>query len=206
VSDAGRVALTFDDGPARWTEPILAVLAEHGARATFFVIGSMAERDPDLVRRAAAEGHEVGNHTWSHPALARECDDARVRDELARTNDVLESILGVRPRRFRAPFYDVDERVEAVAATLGLVHTRGDLRPPDWHERATAALTIAFVLRQVGPDTVVGLHDGIPPSELELGGTRRPTVDAVAAMVPRLVQAGYELVTASELLAAEQAA
>ncbi len=176
------------------------------ARATFFVIGSVAEHEADLVRRIADEVQELANHTWSHPALARESDEERVRRELESMNDVLDEILGVRPSLFRAPFYDVDDRVEAVAATLGLAHTRGDLRPPDWHARSTAVLTIAFVLRQVGAGSVVGLHDGIPPGEPHVGGTRQATVDAVITIVPRLLEEGYECVTASELLGAEKLA
>ncbi len=88
------VALTFDDGPSQWTAPILAVLAEHGARATFFVVGQTAAANDELLQRIVAEGHEVGNHTWSHPSLTRDCDDARVHDELARTNELLAERLG----------------------------------------------------------------------------------------------------------------
>jgi peptidoglycan/xylan/chitin deacetylase (PgdA/CDA1 family) len=192
-----RIALTFDDGPSIWTGPILDVLAAHSAHATFFVIGRRAEESPDVVHRIAAEGHEIGNHTWSHPWLARDCDDERVDAELRRTNSLLDSLLGAPPRRFRAPHYDVDERVEAVASRLGLVHTHGDVTPPDWHERSTAALIATLILRQVSPGGVVGLHDGIPPGR---SGSRQATVDAVSTIVPRLRARGLELVTASALL------
>lgn len=194
------VALTFDDGPSEWTEPILDILAEHNAHATFFVVGSVAGRRADLLRRMDESGHEIGNHSWSHPALARDCGDDRVRDELRRTNDELAAILGAPPRRFRAPHYDVDARVEAIAAELGLVHTRGDVTPPDWHEKATPALTTTFVLRQIEDGCVIGLHDGIPPSEAGSGVSRQSTVDAVATIVPRLAERGFRCVTASELL------
>ncbi len=203
MPDTQQIALTFDDGPAIWTEPILATLRAHGAHATFFLIGSVAEQQPDLVRRIAGDGHEIGNHSWSHPALARECDDERVRDELQRTNDVLASILGAPPTRFRAPYYNVDARVEAVAATLGLTHTRGDIRPPDWHLGTKAAMIAALVLPQVESGMIVGLHDGIPPGTRTPSGTRQATADAIASIVPRLVDRGFALVTASELLSAE---
>ncbi len=202
MTDTQRIALTFDDGPARWTEPILATLQAHRAHATFFLIGSTAEQQPDLVRRIAGEGHEIGNHSWSHPALARECDDERVRDELQRTNDVLASILGAQPTRFRAPYYDVDERVKAVAAALGLTHTHGDILPPDWHPGTKAAMIGALVLQQVESGMIVGLHDGIPPATSPTGGTRQATADAIASIVPHLVDRGFELVPASELLSA----
>lgn len=195
-----RVALTFDDGPAEWTEPILDLLSEHSARATFFVIGSAAVGRADLVHRMHADGHEVGNHTWSHPRLARDCNDERVRDELERTNAVLTGIAGHPPRRFRAPHYDVDERVLAIASDLGLAHTRGDVTPPDWNDRCTAPYITTFVVQQARPSLVIGLHDGIPVKEQGRRG-QQTTVDAVAAILPRLLDRGFECVTASDILA-----
>jgi peptidoglycan-N-acetylglucosamine deacetylase len=194
-----RIALTFDDGPSEWTGPILDLLGAHGAQATFFVVGSVARQHAALLHRIVAEDHELGNHSWSHPALARDCDDEDVREELERTNHALAEIVGTPPRRFRAPHFDVDSRVEAIAATLGLLHTPSDVAPPDWHPRATSAVTATFILQQVWPGAVVNLHDGIPPSEAGTGQTRQATVDAVATILPRLVER-YECVTASSLL------
>jgi peptidoglycan-N-acetylglucosamine deacetylase len=199
------IALTFDDGPADWTEPILDLLAEHGARATFFVIGSLAEARTEIVRRMVLEGHEVGNHSWSHPRLADACDDKRVREELRRTNEVLATIIGYPPSRFRAPQYNVDARVAAIAAELGLTHTRGDVRPPDWDRRCTAGFIAAFVLQQVRHGVVVGLHDGLPPKRVGTDATRQPTVEAVAVILPRLLARDFECVTASTLLSATAA-
>jgi peptidoglycan/xylan/chitin deacetylase (PgdA/CDA1 family) len=195
-----RVALTFDDGPSEWTEPILDILAANDAHATFFVIGSLARQRADLVRRMVAAGHELGNHSWSHPALASDCDDERVREELERTNVAIAEIVGMAPHRFRAPHYNVDDRVESIAASLGLTHTRGDVAPPDWHPGAISAVTATFVLQQVEPGAMINLHDGVPPSEAGAGHSRQPTVDAVATIVPRLRERGYECVTASQLL------
>jgi peptidoglycan/xylan/chitin deacetylase (PgdA/CDA1 family) len=195
-----HVALTFDDGPSAWSEPILDILAANGVQATFFMIGCLAEESLDLLERMVSEGHEIGNHTWSHPWLARDCDDERVLEELQRTNIVLDALSGVSPNRFRAPHYDVDERVAAIAARLGLAHTRGDIAPADWHQRSSAPVIATFVLQQVRHGAVVGLHDGIPPNAAGVGSSRQPTVDAVAAIVPRLRERGYECVTASALL------
>ena len=195
-----RVALTFDDGPGAWTEPILDLLSEHGARATFFVIGSACEARADVLGRIVDEGHEVGNHTWSHPWLARDCDDERVRHELDRTNVLLTHLLGAPPRRFRAPRYDVDERVLGIARELGLAHTRGDVTPPDWDERCTVGFITTLVLQRSRPGTVVGLHDGVAPTRAGRGASRQATVDAVATIVPRLYERGLRCVTASALL------
>jgi chitooligosaccharide deacetylase len=197
-----RVGLSFDDGPSMWTEPILDLLAEHGATATFFLVGATAEQRPETVARIAAEGHEIGNHTWSHPALARDCDDDRVRTELQRANDALERLGGRRPTLFRAPHYDHDARVDAVAAGLGLRHADGDVVPPDWHPTASSTLIAAMVLAQVAPGTVIGLHDGVPPGEVAADVTRQPTVDAVARILPALEERGLACVPVSELAGA----
>jgi peptidoglycan/xylan/chitin deacetylase (PgdA/CDA1 family) len=196
-----RLALTFDDGPAEWTEPILDVLSANEAHATFFVIGSVLAERADLLLRIASEGHEIGNHTWSHPWLARDCDDERVREELERTNRVLEDLLGSPPTRFRAPHYDVDERVAAIGRRLGLEHTPGHVTPPDWDERCTAGFISTFVLQQARPGMIVGLHDGVPPTT-RASRSRQPTVDAVGTIVPRLRERGLECVTAGTLLGA----
>ena len=201
-----RVALTFDDGPGEWTPPILDALGASGARATFFVVGSIAEQRGEIVERALAEGHEIGNHTWSHPWLARDCDDGRIRDELARTNELLARFEGLELRRFRAPHYDVDERVLAIGESLGLEHTHGDVAPPDWDARCTTPFIAAYVLGAVRDGAVVGLHDGIPRLTRAPGESRLPTAEAVAKIVPELRRRGYELVTASELLSGAPAA
>lgn len=196
-----RIGLSFDDGPSPWTARILELLASHGARATFFLVGSVAEQHPDLVRRISAEGHELGNHTWSHPALARECNDERVREELVRTSDTLERIVGTRPALFRAPYYDHDARVDEIAAELGLRHAWGDVAPPDWHPRVTCGLIAMFVLQGIAPDAIVGLHDGVPPHQVAEGVTRQPTVDAVAAILPRLAERDMACASVSEVMA-----
>lgn len=200
---APQIALTFDDGPGQWTEPILDLLADYSARATFFVVGSTAKQRPEVIRRMHADGHEIGNHTWSHPWLERDCDDGRVRDELERTNAVITDIVGRAPRRFRGPHYDVSARVFAIASELDLAHTRGDITPPDWVARCTARYITTFVVQQARAGVVIGLHDGVPPSSTRKGQSRQATVDAVAMIVPRLLDLGLECVTAESLLGRE---
>ena len=196
---AQQIALTFDDGPAEWTEPILDILAEHSAHATFFVIGSIARQRPDVIHRMDAEGHEIGNHTWSHPYLARDCQDSRVRSELERTNALIAEIVGRAPRRFRAPHYDASARVISIGSELGLAHTHGDVTPPDWDGRCTAPYITTFVVQQARAGVVVSLHDGLPPDSPD-GLSRQATVHAVALIVPRLLDHGLECVTAETLL------
>lgn len=199
------VALTFDDGPAQWTPPILDLLAEHGARATFFVLGSRVEGNVELLHRVVAEGHEIGNHTWSHPRLT-ECDDERVHDELVRTSSILERTVGYTPRRFRPPRYDVDGRVIDIAAALGLTYTHGEIRPPDWDARTTSAFIATFVLQHARPGAVIGLHDGVPPKPgpEPVRRTQHATVEAVALILPRLRERGFTCVTATQLLGTQR--
>ncbi|HXG75977.1 MAG TPA: polysaccharide deacetylase family protein [Gaiellaceae bacterium] len=195
MSDRPRLALTFDDGPSEWTVPILELLSHHAALATFFVIGGAVAGREHVLQRVSSEGHEVGNHTWSHPRLASECDDVRVREELEKTSALVHRLTGEIPSRFRAPYYDVDDRVLRVASRLGLAHTRGDITPPDWDERCSATLIATLVLSQVRPGAIVGLHDGDPSSM----ASRARTLDALKVVLPRLVEDGFELVTVSQL-------
>jgi len=122
------IGLTFDDGPSKWTLEVLDLLARFEARATFFVIGRRVVEQPDVVRRIAAEGHEIGNHTWSHPALATDCDAAGIRDELGRASDAIADVVGTTPVLFRPPHYDTNDEVVEIAAELGLEPAHADSR------------------------------------------------------------------------------
>jgi peptidoglycan/xylan/chitin deacetylase (PgdA/CDA1 family) len=195
-----EVALTFDDGPSEWTEPILDLLAAHDARATFFVIGSRLAGHDDVVRRIVAEGHEVGNHTWSHPRLARDCDETQIADELERTSAAVEEITGSRVRLFRCPYYDFDKRVAEVAAALGLTHTPGTVTPPDWLPACRGGVIATLVLQLVHQGAIVGLHDGIPPDDPGPPTSRAATVESAALFLPRLRERRYRCLTASALL------
>jgi peptidoglycan/xylan/chitin deacetylase (PgdA/CDA1 family) len=192
-----EIALTFDDGPSEWTPLILDLFKAHGARATFFVLGSAAGGREDIVRRAAAEGHEIGNHTFSHQDPERLADDV-LRDELERTGALLEPLVGARPSHFRPPYAATNYRVADVARSAGLERTvLRSIDPADWKETDAAAIA-AHVLERARPGAIVCLHDGNLPHERP---SRQPTVDALAEMVPELTARGYRLVTVSELLA-----
>lgn len=190
------VALTFDDGPSEWTERIAAALEQHGCRGTFFVLGAAAERAPDVVRRVAAAGHEVGNHLYSHSDPARQTR-AELRGELERTAAAIERAAGSRPALVRPPYCGAPDRV-ARAARRGLVVLRS-VDPADW--KATGAEQIvAPVLAAIGPGDIVCMHDGISPNHSG-HPSREPTLAAVAQLVPALLERGLRPVTVSELLA-----
>jgi peptidoglycan/xylan/chitin deacetylase (PgdA/CDA1 family) len=158
---------------------------------------SVAGREASL-RRAVAEGHELGNHLYSHldPATL---SDAELRAELRRTNALIEAEAGVLPRLFRPPYAGFDRRVARIAAAEGLRPTvLRSVDPADWRE-AAAQTIVDHVLAAAGPGEIVCLHDGVPPNNSG-SPTRRPTVEALAAIIPALRAERFELVTASELL------
>jgi peptidoglycan/xylan/chitin deacetylase (PgdA/CDA1 family) len=175
--------LTFDDGPSESTGAILDLLAEHGIRAHFFVIGMHAQEHPELIERAAAEGHVIGNHTWDHAGLAAVPDDADVIDKLARANDVIAQVLGAPPTLFRGPGGSVDSRVERLAATLGLTHMGWDVETGDFS--APDLKTIVNAILAAESSDIVLLHDG--NGDITTGPNGRPkTVEALGKALPML--------------------
>ena len=123
-------ALTFDDGPSINTPHLLDMLEEYGIPATFFLLGNQAERHPDIVKRILAEGHEVGNHSYSHPNL-RAVSPARKEEELRRTDTILRN-LGATPLFMRPPYGSFDAYTEKVAESLGLSVMLWSMDSRDW--------------------------------------------------------------------------
>ncbi|MGE0115778.1 MAG: glycosyltransferase [Steroidobacteraceae bacterium] len=194
------IALTFDDGPdPQWTGRILDILRDRHVSATFFVIGENAESNPELVDRIYAEGHELGNHTFTHPNIA-DVSEQRTALELNATERFLESRLGHRSLLFRPPYAE-DVEPETPDQVRPLVFTSGmgyysvgmQIDPDDW-QRPPADQIIKRVLDQAasGAGNVVLLHDA--------GGDRSATVAALPGLIDALRAQGYRLVTVSQLL------
>ncbi|GAB7185535.1 polysaccharide deacetylase family protein [Kitasatospora sp. Ki12] len=182
--DAERrvVALTIDDGPdPRHTPTVLALLQQYGIRATFFLIGENAVEHPALVREIADRGHHIANHTWTHPDL-RHMADAKVRDELERTSDLLHKTTGRLPTWFRAPGGDWSDASLKVAADLGMRNMAWSVDPRDWARPGTSVITDR-ILKDVRPGAIVLNHDG--------GGDRSQTVAALKTYLPVLIDSGY---------------
>jgi peptidoglycan-N-acetylglucosamine deacetylase len=193
------LALTFDDGPSDWTPAILDLLGAHGARATFFVLGAAVAGREEILRRAVAEGHELGNHTFDHPDPTS-LTESELRAELARTAGAVEEAAGVAVSLVRPPFCADGDRVARVAAAAGLGRTiLRSIDPADWRN-PDAEQIAAEVLAEAAPGEIVCLHDGIAPLNRGLS-TRDQTVTAVRLLLPALRERGFELVTVSDLLA-----
>ena len=193
----GEIALTFDDGPdAKWTPSILDTLRSRGVHATFFIIGQNAEVNPELFRRMYREGHEIGNHTFTHPNLAL-VSNRVTRVELNATERLIEAELGRRTALFRPPYFGDAEPTTtdelgpiAVAQGLGYITVGLHVDPGDWEEPGTDSI-IARTLHQVDRGNIVLLHDG--------GGDRSQTVAALGPLIDSLRARGLTLVTVSEL-------
>ncbi len=191
------IAVTFDDGPSRQTPAILDVLAEHNALATFFVLGERVEGKEDVLGRIMAEGHEVGNHTYSHPH-ALNLDDGELEHDIGRCQRVLAA---AEPVVMRPPYGEDPVRTARLAARRGLPTTAlWSIDPKDFLERDPAA--IARVMEtEAAPGAIIDLHDGWP-RVTSTERDRTPTIEALRLALPRLAEAGYRFVTVSQLLAA----
>jgi peptidoglycan/xylan/chitin deacetylase (PgdA/CDA1 family) len=190
------IALTFDDGPDPATTPVLLdILARRGARATFFVIGDRAARHPDIVARAAAEGHEIGNHTWDHPSLAA-LPLAEVEAQIGRTRATLA------PRGqtlMRPPYGDLTLAGARLMRRLGYRVVLWNINGQDW-EDDDADTVAERILNHAAPGAIVLLHDSLRTYGNPAFRDRGPTFAAVERIIDRLPD--YRFVTVSELLAA----
>lgn len=186
----GQLALTFDDGPnPDWTPRLLDLLAEHQVPATFFLLGSRAAAQPDLVRRLVAAGHLIGNHSWSHPNLAL-TSAPRIREQLTRTSDTLQQITGAPIRFFRPPFGARRPAVLRTARQMGLVPVLWNAMTSDWSEPSPEAIVQRLTakidrIERHGRAANIVLHDG---GHLEPAANRAASVAAAGALAARYSQ------------------
>lgn len=194
-----RIALTFDDGPsAEWTPAILDILAQHDAKVTFFVTGHAISHNPSLLERIGAAGHEVANHTYTHARLT-DLDDIAVEHELAMTSELIFDTLGDYPAHWRAPHFATDQRINEIAAELGMTHVPCTIDPGDWLN--TPGRIAEIVLTRAHDRAIVDLHDGIPPD----GGTGAPTRQATVEALPHILNLDAEFLTIADLWASTPA-
>ncbi|WP_052499434.1 polysaccharide deacetylase family protein [Streptomyces vietnamensis] len=185
MSGVGRsMVLTFDDGPdPRYTPGILETLRHYDCRAMFFVCGEMAVENQDLLREMDADGHVVGNHTWTHP-LVPKLRPSRIRDELGSTSEVIEKTLGTPPLWYRAPYGAWNRLSFEIGAELGMEPLAWTVDTLDWKEPGTDSI-VRRVLDGAAPGVVVLSHDA--------GGNRSQSVAALRRYLPELLDAGYHI-------------
>lgn len=192
--DRKALALTFDDGPSESTGKVLDLLAAHGVKATFFLIGANAERLPEAARRIAAEGHEIGNHTYSHSPLYLRHRQF-IADDIEAAQRVLEDLAGAPPKLFRAPYGARWFGLREAQQRLGLTGVTWSTLGLDW--KLPAPAVERRLRRGTRPGAIFCLHDG---RDREIAPDIGSTLEAVRAWLPRLREQGYHLVTVSNLL------
>jgi peptidoglycan/xylan/chitin deacetylase (PgdA/CDA1 family) len=156
-TDTNAVALTFDDGPGPDTEAILDTLGERNLRAAFFAVGRQVERCPSIARRIVAEGHEIGNHSLSHPNFLSLSPDETL-EQLTRTQRIIEDETGVKASLARPPYGVKTPSYFAAARALGLRIVQWSVAGFDW-KPLPAERVAAHVLRGARPGAIVLLHD-----------------------------------------------
>ena len=199
----GKLALTFDDGPdPDFTPKILDILKEKGVHASFFIIGQNAAAYPSLVQRLVAEGHDVGNHSFTHPNLG-ELPNALVTLEINATERLFEALTGRSMKLFRAPYLGDAEPTTAdeivpikIAQGMGYLSVGLHVDPNDWQGPTPDQIVERVIAQVTNPDPdvrghVILLHDS--------GGDRSATVEALPKLIDALRARGYEFVPVSEL-------
>ena len=187
------IAMTFDDGPsATLTPKLLDILKERHMHVTFFLVGENAKAHPEIIKRAVAEGHEIGNHSWSHPNLAKMSDDA-VRSELDRTKEAIVAAIGQAPTLMRPPYGSLTAAQKKwVHEEFGYQIILWDVDPDDW-QRPGPAVVERRILEQTHKGSIILSHD-IHPG----------TVEAMPSTFDSLLAKGFKFVTVSELIAMNQ--
>ena len=192
----GEIALTFDDGPsAVWTPRLLDILAKHEVWATFFLLGGRAAAQPELVRRIAAAGHTIGNHSWSHPNLAR-TRSSRVREELRQTSETLQQIIGAPVKFFRPPFGARRPVVFRAAREMGMEPVLWNAMTSDWSEASADRIAKELMkkidgLERRGRAANVVLHDS---GHRDAAANREPSVAAAGLLLERYARS-HQFVT-----------
>ncbi|MFG1394409.1 polysaccharide deacetylase family protein [Xanthobacter agilis] len=191
--DQPYIALTFDDGPNPETTPqLLALLKARGIKATFFVLGNMAAKHPEVLKMIADEGHEIGNHSWSHPQLTR-IPLAAADKQVGDTSALIEEVTGKKPRYLRPPYGSMKPALrDHLEDTFGVSIVNWSVDPLDWKHR-DAKLVHDEIMKQVKPGAIVLSHD-----------IYASTVEAYGQALDELIAKGYKFGTMSELIAMDK--
>jgi peptidoglycan/xylan/chitin deacetylase (PgdA/CDA1 family) len=196
TSGRAEIALTFDDGPSPRTTPkVLAELARHGARATFFVLGAKVEQHPELLKAIAAAGHEIGVHGQRHDRLLSIRHPRRIQAEIEQARTTVEALTGSKPILFRPPVGHVSPRTAVATRRLALTLVGWSVRARDGLRQTTAASVVRRVSDGLRPGAIVLLHDASEDEQFEPAG-----VAALPELLTEAGRRGLACVTLSEAL------
>ena len=192
--EGNYIAMTFDDGPNPETTPqLLQMLRERNIKATFFVLGNMVAKHPEVLKMIADEGHEIGSHSWSHPQLTR-ISQAAVDKELGNTSEAIFQVTGKKPIYLRPPYGSMKPTLRTyIEDKYGLTIVNWAVDPNDWKNRNSQAVYDA-IMAQVKPGAIVLAHDIYPT-----------TVAAMPRVLDDLIAKGYKFGTISDLVAMDKA-
>jgi peptidoglycan-N-acetylglucosamine deacetylase len=184
--DGRAIALTIDDGPHPvWTPKILALLARHKVKATFCMVGENAAAHPDVVAAVVDGGHDIANHTYTHPMNLIKLSRSAIRAEIERTSEKIVAAGGVRPKLVRAPGGTWSLAVTNAATAAGMRPLDWSVDTRDW-TRPGVDRIVDTILTRTNPGSIILDHDG--------GGNRSQTVEALGIALPRLIDEGYHFV------------
>ncbi|MGG4144600.1 polysaccharide deacetylase family protein [Paenibacillus algorifonticola] len=190
-----EVALTFDDAPdPRITPAILDILAKHHVQATFFLVGTRAEKHPEIVKRIHREGHVIGNHSYNHKVMSKLSPNDFHR-QVWRTDAIISRIIPYHPHFFRPPYGEMQPGQVAWAKNNGYIVVNWDVDSADWKNNPTSTVILRNMHKTLRPGSIILQHAG--------GGTAQSlsgTIEALPQLIASLQQKGYRIVTLPELL------
>ncbi|WP_084957743.1 polysaccharide deacetylase family protein [Thermoactinospora rubra] len=181
------LALTFDDGPGKYADKLLDTLKKEGVKATFFLEGQYVKSRPAFAKRMAAEGHELGNHSYTHPDFTK-LEPWQVRAEVSKTQAIVKEVTGVEPKLLRPPYGLADVLTSDIAAEHGMPIILWTAGSKDWATKNEDAIK-QQVLDVAKPNGIILMHDWV-----------KQTVDVMPKIVTLLKKRGYHLVTVSTLV------
>jgi peptidoglycan/xylan/chitin deacetylase (PgdA/CDA1 family) len=182
------IALTFDDGPSKYTEQILDILAQYDGKATFFVLGMKVWNNRQTVRNIIGQGSEIAGHSWHHYNLTA-LEEQEIKDQITYTDNAIYQVTEIRPPKFfRAPYGAFDDIVKEAAREAGAAFIQWSIDPRDWRER-DADYIYDYIMERAESGNIILCHD-----------IYESTAEAMERVIPDLIEQGYRLITVSELL------
>ncbi|KPI48121.1 oligosaccharide deacetylase [Clostridioides difficile] len=194
--DEKVIALTFDDGPDEvFTPQVLDILKKNDVKATFFVVGEKVEYNKELLKRQYDEGHEIGNHTFTHINVAKN-SYGKVEKEITDTQNAVKNVIGVEPKIFRPPYRAMSKSVcDIIVSKRMNIILWSNLDPRDWSNPGVGSI-INTILTKVQNGNIILLHD-----YNNKRNDKSQTIQALEVVIPKLKEKGYKFVTISELIA-----
>ena len=189
------ISITFDDGPHPiFTSQILAILETHGVHATFFLIGSNVASHPEITKQIVIAGHQIGNHTFTHPALNK-LKDPEIQSEISKTHDAIYTVCGVTTSLIRPPYGLFNKRILDIFESTNHKTIIGNVYPRDTTLPGIEKIA-ARVMKRIHNGSVIILHDGITVEGMD----RLQTVESLKKLIPTLRERGFQFVSLPELM------